>query len=127
MFHRPIDLLVQSYNYYYKLARELCKKEIRAASVLSRQLPRKSRLLFESSFYIITSTLSAIFAFGGVEVVAHGEFEIAGVEALVKVNFADVAIDGCFLSDAAKEIGAGQFDGKAVVPDSFVEAYVELP
>ena len=32
-------MLVQSYNYYYKLARELCKKEIRAASVLSRQLP----------------------------------------------------------------------------------------
>ena len=34
MFHRPIDLLVQSYNYYYKLARELCKKEIRASLLL---------------------------------------------------------------------------------------------
>lgn len=32
-------MLVQSYNYYYKLARKHSKKEIRAASVLSRQLP----------------------------------------------------------------------------------------
>ena len=30
MFHRPIDLQLQSYHYYYKLTRKISKKEIRA-------------------------------------------------------------------------------------------------
>ena len=71
--------------------------------------------------------MSAILARGRIEVVAHGEFKVTSVEALVKIDFADVAIYGCFLSNAAKEVGAGQFDGKTVVPEGFVEADVELP
>ena len=71
--------------------------------------------------------MSAILALGGVEVIAHGKFEVAGIEVLVKKDFADVAVDGCFLADAAEEVGAGQLDGKAVVQEGFVEADVELP
>ena len=84
-------------------------------------------MLLKSALYVVTGTFSAILALGRIEVVAHGEFEVAGVEALVKLDFADVAVDGRFLADAAKEVGAGQFDGKAVVPEGFVEADVELP
>ena len=90
--------------------------------------PRKKQVvLLKSSLCIISSTLSAILALGRIEIVAHGEFEVAGVEALVKIDFADVAIDGCFLAVAAEEVGAGQFDGKTVIPECFVEADVELP
>ena len=82
--------------------------------------PKKQVVLFKSSFCIITSTLSAILALGRIEVVAHGEFEITSVKALVKIDFADVAVDGCFLADAAEEVGTGQFDSKAIVPEGFI-------
>ena len=84
-------------------------------------------MLLESAFDVITGTLSAILALGGIEVVAHSQFEVTGVEALVKIDFTDVAVDGCFLADATEKVFAGQFDGKTVVPEGFVEADVELP
>ena len=86
-----------------------------------------NRFILEATLYIVSSTFSAILTLGWVEVITHSEFEVAGVEALVKIDFANVTIDGCFLADAAEEVGAGQFDGKAVVPEGFVEADVELP
>ena len=87
----------------------------------------KKKIVSKSVLFCITSTSTLVLRWGDVEVVAHGEFEIAGVETLVKIDFADVAIDGCFLADAAEEVGAGQFDGKTVIPECFVEADVELP
>ena len=68
-----------------------------------------NRFILEATLYIVSSTFSAILALGWVEVITHSEFEVAGVEALVKIDFANVTIDGCFLADAAEEVFSGQF------------------